>query len=160
MHPYHMTKEEREIKDKEVMKDILKKGKYIIVAMSRNNEPYLVTLSYGYDEFSNVLYFHTGNKGLKLDFLRKNPAVCGTIIEDLGYQKDECAHAYRSLVLWGKITIVEDLQEKKQGMEVLLHHLEEHPGPIHDRTLNSNASYNAVAVLKMEIDHMTGKQGQ
>ncbi len=160
MHPYHMTKKEREIKDPQMMKSILNKGKYIVLALCRNNEPYLVTLSYGYDEVSNTLYFHAGNKGLKLDFLRQNPAVCGTIIEDLGYKKDECAHAYRSLVLWGKITSVDDLQEKKQGMEVLFHHLEEDPTPIRERTLNNNAAYNAVTVLKMEIDHMTGKQGQ
>lgn len=160
MHPYHMTKKEREIKDPQIMKDILKNGKYTVIALCRNNEPYVVTLSYGHDEFSNTLYFHAGNKGLKLDFIRQNPAACGTIIEDLGYKKDECSHAYRSLVYWGKITVVEDLQEKKQGMEVLFHHLEEQPDSIRERTLNNNAAYNAVTIFKMEIDYMTGKQGQ
>lgn len=160
MHPYHMTKKEREIKDPQVMNEILMQGKYTVIALCRNSEPYLVTLSYGYDESSNTLYFHAGNKGLKLHFIRQNPAACCTIIEDLGYKKDECAHAYRSLVLWGKITIVEDLQEKKKGMDVLFHHLEEHPAPIRDRTLNNNAAYNAITIMKLKIDHMTGKQGQ
>jgi uncharacterized protein len=160
MQPYHMTKKEREITDPQVMADILRKGKFTVISLCRDNEPYVVTLSYGYDESSRTLYFHAGNSGLKLEFLRENPVVCGTVIEDRGYLTDECAHAYRSVVFWGKMTVVQSLEEKKQGMEVLFNQLEENPAPIKARTLKKDAAYDAVAVLRLRIDHITGKQGQ
>lgn len=160
MQPYHMTKKEREIKDPEVMKEILGAGKYTVIGLCRDGEPYVVTLSYGYEESTETLYFHAGNRGLKLDFLQANPAVCGTVIEDLGYLKDECAHAYRSVVFWGQMSIVEELAEKKQGMEVLFRHLEENPDPIRERTLKTDKAYNGITILKLTIDRITGKQGQ
>ena len=68
---YHMHKTEREIKNKKELIEILKKGKFTSIAMSRNDEPYIVTLSYGFDEKKNSLYFHAALKGLKLDIIQK-----------------------------------------------------------------------------------------
>ena len=159
MNTYHMTRKERQIHDLQTQKEILKNGKFTTLGLCRNNEPYVVTLSYGYDETDHALYFHAANKGLKLDFIRENQEVCGTIIEDLGYLKDECAHAYRSLVYRGKISILKNLKEKKEAMEVLFHHLEEDPDPIRDRTLKNDAAYNRVTMIKIEIQQISGKEG-
>ena len=86
--------------------------------MCRNNEPYIVTLSYGYDEQKHALYSHCAINGLKLEFISQNPNVCGTVIEDEGYIEDECEQKYRSVVFWGKMYKVEDLAEKKYGLGV------------------------------------------
>lgn len=74
--------------------------------MCRKNEPYIVTLSYGFDKTKNAFYLHSALKGLKYEFLRENSSVCATIIDDKGYMINECAHAYRSLVVWGKMCLV------------------------------------------------------
>ena len=67
---YHMKKEEREIKDKKVLNAVLKNGKYTTVSLCRGYEPYLVTLSYGFDQEKNALYFHTAKEGLKIEFIK------------------------------------------------------------------------------------------
>ena len=54
-----MQKKEREIKNSEQLLEILRSGKYTTVSLCRNNEPYVVTLSYGFDEDKNTLYFHS-----------------------------------------------------------------------------------------------------
>lgn len=159
MAKYHMNKVSGEITDKEEMLRLLKGGKYAVIAMCRNNEPYVVTLSYGYDEKQNVLFFHSAKKGLKLDFISENPNVCATIIEDRGYVKDKCNHNYASIVIWGKISVLQELEEKKHAMEVMLHHLEENPEPIKDRNLRNEAVYNNFTLLKLEIDEITARQG-
>lgn len=159
MAKYHMNKVSGEITDKEEILRLLKGGKYAVIAMCRNNEPYVVTLSYGYDEEQNALFFHSANKGLKLDFISENPNVCTTIIEDRGYVKDKCNHNYASIVIWGKISILQELEEKKHAMEVMLHHLEENPEPIKDRNLRNEAVYNNFTLLKLEIDEITARQG-
>ncbi len=160
MSKYHMRKSEREITAQEDLLEILKNGKYVVISLCRNNEPYIVTLSYGYDVTENALYFHSGREGLKLEFIRENPNVCATVIEDLGYIKDDCAHAYKSVVIFGKIIEITELNEKKKGMEVLLNHLEENPNHIKEKQLRNDAVYNNMLILKLEIDEMTGKKGK
>lgn len=159
MAKYHMKKLEREIRDAAEMQRILKQGKYAVLSLCRVNEPYVVTLSYGYDRGNNALYFHTALGGLKLEFIRSNSSVCGTVIEDRGYLKDECAHAYRSVVFWGRISIVEGLAEKKHGLDVLLNHLEERPEPIRKRNFQSDESYGKVCVLRLDIQEISAKGG-
>lgn len=53
-----------------------------MISMCREDEPYIVTLSYGYDIENNTLFFHCSPIGLKIDFIKSNPMVCGTIIEN------------------------------------------------------------------------------
>ena len=97
MQKYHLqNRPDREITDKNMITDILQNGKYAVISMCRNNEPYIVTLSYGYDSEKNSLYFHCSAFGLKLDFIKANPQVCATIIDDGGYIADECGHFYKN----------------------------------------------------------------
>lgn len=160
MGKYHMRRQEREITDKNELNEILARGKYAVISMCRDNEPYIVTLSYGYDSDRNVLYFHTGLKGLKIDFLKDNPKVCATIIDDIGYIKNECAHEYRSVVLFGEMDFLETLQEKVHGLEVILNHLEENPDIIKERALKNQEMYNHIAVLRLNITDISGKKGR
>ncbi|MGB2988540.1 MAG: pyridoxamine 5'-phosphate oxidase family protein [Candidatus Zixiibacteriota bacterium] len=157
---YHMNKTEQEIADRDSLVDILKRGKYAIIAVCREGEPYIVTLNHGYDERRNALYFHCALKGLKIDFVRHNPDVCATVIEDGGYKMGRCEQAYRSVVFWGKMHVVEDLEEKKYGIDVLLNHLEDEPDQVKERSLKSDDAYEGVGILRLDIKEITGKQGE
>jgi nitroimidazol reductase NimA-like FMN-containing flavoprotein (pyridoxamine 5'-phosphate oxidase superfamily) len=156
---YHLRRKDKEITDKESQIAILKNGKYATIGLCRDGEPYVVTLNYGLDANKTVLYFHCAKEGLKLDFLHANPRVCVTVIEDLGYRSGECNHAYRSVVLWGRMRTVEDLIEKKHGVEILFQHLEEDPDPIRARNLKSDQDYLRVGILRLDIEDITGKEG-
>jgi len=128
--------------------------------MCRDNEPYIVTLSYGYDSASNSLYFHCAPSGLKLDFIAANAQVCATVIEDGGYVANECGHNYRTVVFLGNLRIVTDLDEKKHGMDILLNHLENNSTVIQDKLLKSDDYYSKMEVLKLEITQIHGKAGR
>lgn len=155
-----MQKKEREILDKRIYLEIMKKGKFSTIAMCRNDEPYIVTLSYGFDAINNCLYFHSAQKGLKIVFLKENKKVCGTILEDLGYVNGECSHKYRSIVFWGDMTIVEDLEEKKHAFDIMLKHLEDNPSKLKKRFFKSEKSYENTCLLKLEINLITGKASE
>ena len=159
MAKYHMKNADREIHNKDEIKRILKSGKYAVLAMCRNNEPYIVTLSCGYDEANNALYFHSALTGVKMDFIRDNPEVCATVIEDRGYKTAECEHAYGSVVIRGRMYALEALEEKKHAMNVLIDHLEPNPEPIKARLLKKDSIYEGFAMLKLEINEITAKQG-
>jgi hypothetical protein len=155
-----MHRKEREITDRNRMIGLLKRGKYATIAMCRGNEPYVATLNYGYDEGRNALYFHCALSGLKLDFIKRNPSVCATVIEDRGYKMNECDHAYRSVILWGEIQVVKDIHEKKHALDVMTNHLEDEPESIKQRSLKSDDVYHQLGILRLDIEEMTGKQGQ
>lgn len=160
MTKYHMFKKEKEITDVEVLFDVLKKGKYASIALSEKNKPYIVTMNYGYDAEKQALYFHCALKGLKLEILSQNPRVCATVMEDHGYKMDECSHAYRSIVFWGTLKVVQELEEKKYGMEVMFRHLETNPDPIRERNFKTERDYSKVNILRLNIEEITGKQGR
>jgi nitroimidazol reductase NimA-like FMN-containing flavoprotein (pyridoxamine 5'-phosphate oxidase superfamily) len=157
MQNYHMLKEEREIKNKNRIEEILNKGKYVTISMCRRDEPYIITLSYGFDDTQNALYFHSANLGLKLDILKENSNVCATIIEDLGYMNGMCSHKYRSVVIWGDMTIIKELNEKKHGFDVLLNHLEENPNKMKKRFFKNEKSYDDACIMRLDIKKVTGK---
>jgi len=153
-----MRKLEKEITNREKIYDILKRGKYTILSLCRDNEPYIVTLSYGFDDERNSLYFHTANQGLKIEFIKKNPRICGTVIEDRGYKMNKCSHAYCSIVFWGKISVIKDLKEKKHGFNVLLNHLEDNPDKIQKKFLKKDTDYYNTCLLRLDIIEITGKK--
>ena len=160
MAKYHMNRKDREITELKEIVAILQEGKYAVISMCRDNEPYIVTLNYGYDTDKNALYFHNALQGLKIDFIKCNPNVCATVIDDRGYIMNECAHAYRSVVFWGKMSIVEDIVEKKHAMEILLNHLEDNPDIIKERSLKNDEVYSELGILRLDIMEITGKKGR
>ena len=161
MKKYHLqNRPNREIKERSEINNILINGKFAIISLCNENEPYIVTLSYGYDIKREALYFHCAQNGLKLDFIKANKNVCATVIEDGGYALDDCAHEYRSVVFWGEIKIVDGLEEKKHGMNILVQHLEEKESVVKDKLLKSDGFYSRMEILRLDIDQIRGKAGR
>lgn len=155
---YHPKRKDKEITDSQVIERILKNGKYTTIALSNNDNPYIVSLSYGYDKENSCLYFHCAHDGDKIEYIKRNCVVCATIIEDRGYIMNDCDHNYSSLIIRGKMLIVDELAEKKHGITVLLNHLEENPAPIRARNIVDDNSYNSVTILKLKIESVVGKE--
>ena len=161
MNNYHLhNRPDRELTEKSAIQQILLQGKYAVISMCRDNEPYVLSLSYGYDAEEDCLYFHSAKEGLKMDFLRANSRVCATVINDKGYVHGECAHAYASVVFWGEMHVLEDMDEKSQGMRVLLQHLEDNPAQNEERLTQSEAAFAKMAILKLQIDQIHAKAGR
>jgi uncharacterized protein len=154
---YHVKRTDREIKDKSQMLDVLKTCKNAVIAMCNDDEPYAVTMTYGYDPKKHALYFHGATRGRKTDFIGRNPRVCATVIDDGGYIVGQCKYAYTSLVLYGKMYIVESLEEKKHAIKVLLEHLEPETPP-EGRRVVTDQMYAGFHVMRFDIDEMTGKK--
>lgn len=152
-----MRRSEKEIIDKKILSSILNNGKFTVISMCKENEPYLVTLSYGYDKSKNSLYFHCANEGQKIDFIRSNPLVCGTVIEDNGYE-DGCGQLYRSVLFRGKMIILEDLQEKKYGFDIILNQLENDSNTVKNKFFKKDETYENTGMLRLDINQISGKE--
>jgi uncharacterized protein len=155
---YHIRRKEREITNIDDLRAILTRGRYAVVGLSKNDEPYVVTLSYGYDASESALYFHCAKTGQKIEFIRANPRACATVIDTAGEDSDSCDHPYVSVVLRGEIRFVEDRAEIDRALRLMISHLEKKRVEYFNGKLTpGNKGYDNVLVLKMSIEGMTGK---
>jgi nitroimidazol reductase NimA-like FMN-containing flavoprotein (pyridoxamine 5'-phosphate oxidase superfamily) len=69
---YHLRRKDKEVTDEAAMRRVLKTAKFVTIAMTRDDRPYLVSLNHGYDEENRCIYFHCAKEGKKLDYLEAN----------------------------------------------------------------------------------------
>lgn len=157
---HKMRRHDREITDPSVIEQILSEGKFTTIALADGDEPYLVTLSYGYDAENRRLCFHVARTGRKLDIIERNPRACATVIVDRGYTHGECEHPFRSVVMTGRMRLVTEHDEARDVMRSLLAQLEPTPDAWERMRLDDEARMNSFRALVFEIDSVCGKEGQ
>jgi nitroimidazol reductase NimA-like FMN-containing flavoprotein (pyridoxamine 5'-phosphate oxidase superfamily) len=154
---FHVRRKEREITDLEEMRQVLKSTKYVTVALSRNNEPYLVALSHGYDQTKNCLYFHCAPEGKKLIYAQANPQVWGQAVLDFGVTED-CDYAYTSVHFQGTLCLITDLAERQCAMEVLVRQVSLNPEAKLAKIKPEKLSKTTMG--RIDITYMSGKKHQ
>jgi nitroimidazol reductase NimA-like FMN-containing flavoprotein (pyridoxamine 5'-phosphate oxidase superfamily) len=154
---YHIRRQDKEITDPKYMKKILLDADYVTLALVKDNMPYLVSLSHGYDEEENCIYFHSASDGKKLEYMRANPVVWGQAMLDHGYHKGECSHLYASVMFKGNIEFIEAIETKRHVFRTMINQLEPDPESIMDRLLSSKGIPTTV-VGKINIEYMSGKK--
>ncbi len=152
-----IRRKEKEIKDSEELHQILQSTKYITIAMASDDEPYLVTLSHGYEPSKKCVYFHCAKKGKKIDILSRNPIVWGQALLDLGYAKGKCDHLYATVQFRGEVKFITSTVEKRHALRVMIDQLEENPDVVYDEQV-TESSVERVNIGRIDIDYMTGKK--
>lgn len=154
---FHVRRKDREITDPAEMQQVLKATKYVTVALSMNNEPYLVALSHGYDAQRNCLYFHCAPEGKKLVYAQANPQVWGQAVLDFGVT-DECDYAYTSVHFQGKLTLISDPAEKRHALETLVRQTSNHPEEKLAKVKPEKLEKTTMG--RIDIAYMSGKKHQ
>ena len=152
-----MTKRERQVTDPEQIRHILDAARVLHLGLAVNNEPYVVPLNYGYimENGKLVLYLHSAQRGKKLDMLRANPNVffemdCDRVPFE---SKLPCQYGmvYSSIMGRGVATIVEDVEEKKRAMTILMKTQSGKDFEFNDRLVSM------VAVVRVDVSEYTAK---
>jgi nitroimidazol reductase NimA-like FMN-containing flavoprotein (pyridoxamine 5'-phosphate oxidase superfamily) len=152
---FHVRRKDREITDPDDLKQVLKSTKYVTVALCMDNEPYLVSLSHGYDEKQNCLYFHCAAEGKKLVYAKANNKVWGQAVLDYGVT-DECDYAYTSVHFSGKLFLLNDLAEKQHAIEVMVRQLSQNPDAKLAKIKPEKLATTTMG--RIDISYMTGKK--
>jgi nitroimidazol reductase NimA-like FMN-containing flavoprotein (pyridoxamine 5'-phosphate oxidase superfamily) len=143
------------ISDRQQMEDILSKAKFLRLALSDAETPYIVPMSFGYKE--NAIYLHSSQKGRKIEILKKNSRVCFEVaVETELITADEpCNYnvRYRSVIGFGQAKFLEAYNEKVEGLTVLSEHYGKE-GPFEFEEWK----VSRLCVIKIEIEKMTGKE--
>ena len=154
---FHVRRKDREIIDLTEMRQVFLNTKYVTVALCMHEEPYLVSLSHGYDQAKNCLYFHCAPEGKKLVILQVNNKVWGQAVLDFGVT-EECDYAYTSVHFQGKMSLITDLTEKQHAIEVLVRQVSLNP---EDKLAKIKPEkLEKTTMGKIEITYMSGKKHQ
>lgn len=152
-----MRRKDKEITDMTVIESILQEADVCRLAMVDGQIPYLVPMSFGYQD--RFLYFHSASEGRKLNVLKKNNLVCFEVESNVKLFRGEnpCnwSMKYYSVIGYGRAEVTVDLAEKERALNLIM---EKYNGP-------GEYSYPAealekIVVIKVMIDEMAGKKSK
>lgn len=116
--------------------------------------PYGMPMNHFYNENDGCIYFHCGKYGHRLDALKKDPKA-SFCVYDNGFRRDgEWALNVKSVVVFGKITILDDVSVIEDICEKLCYKFTDDEKYIRNEL--SNSAKNTL-LLKMTIEDICGK---
>ena len=73
--------------------------------------PYAIPMNHVY--LDGNIYYHCSKKGHKLDNIKENSKVCVSAVSEYEFVPDKFTVGYKSVVVFGKASVVEDEDEKR-----------------------------------------------
>lgn len=126
----------------------------VLSTISKDNTPYGAPISFVYT--NDTIYLHSALEGHKLDNLAHNNSVCFTVVDSDSVELMPSAFStkYKSAVVFGTISIVEDT-EKRKALEAIL---KKYSPDFYDAGLKYiDGAFKLTKVLKLEIIKISGK---
>ncbi len=159
--PTHRTRvirePERGAYDRETVYQILDEGFLCHVGFVIDGQPFVIPTSYGRND-SN-LYIHGSAASRMLRQMKNDVPVCVTVtlLDGLVLARSVFNHSmnYRSVVVLGKATLVDDPAEKVVALQVLAEHII--PGRWDDARQPNERELKATSVLRVPIKEFSSK---
>ena len=116
--------------------------------------PYAVPISYVYAD--GKIYFHSAKSGHKIDAIKKHEKASFSVIDKDQIVPEEYTTYFRSVIAFGKIRLVEDMDEVRKiatilAMKYSADYAEGIPAEI-------DSSIKNMAIIELDIEHMTAKE--
>ncbi len=149
-----MQNKEREITDRKAIDDIIRRSRVCRLGLSDGDRPYIIPLCFGYR--NGRLYFHTADRGLKIDILKKNPRICFEFdidaeVIDGGEKACKFSMRYRSVIGFGRAFFIEDLPTKIEALDAIMEIYSEGEFEYPEKSVEKTT------FIGIEIESMTGK---
>ena len=155
---FHMRRRDKEITNVKTMKKILKSTEFVTIALCKGDQPYLVSLSHGYDETHNCIYFHCATEGKKLTYLKANNIVWGQALLDYGYAEGECDHIYASVHFSGRVTLVDKIDEKLRAIQCMMKQIDRNPEALIAKL--DSEELKRIVIGRIDLNYMSGKKSK
>lgn len=149
-----MIRKKQQLTEGECLAILKQQKRGVLSVLGDDGYPYGMPLNHWYCEEDGKLYFHSGKAGHKIDAIRRcdKASFC---VYDEGYRKEgEWALNIRSVIVFGRVSVVEDKEKSFDICRRLSLKFTEDIGYIENEIRKSGAG---VLCLEMAPEHMTGK---
>jgi nitroimidazol reductase NimA-like FMN-containing flavoprotein (pyridoxamine 5'-phosphate oxidase superfamily) len=141
-------------------REILANGRFGVLSMNSGDD-YAYGVPFSYVYLQNSIYLHCALEGKKLRHIRRDNRVSFCVVQGAGpffKLPDTFSMKYKSAMVFGKIYEVDNAQEKLQGLIALVekYYCDDPEHVARGRVKTAN-SLDKTAVLRIDIDHLTGK---
>ena len=148
---------ERGVYDRETVYRILDEAFLCHIGFSVDGQPFVIPTSYGRKGAN--LYIHGSAASRMLRQMKEGVSVCVTVtlLDGLVLARSVFNHSmnYRSVVILGKATLVEDPEEKLAALHALSEHII--PGRWDDVRQPNERELKATSVLRVPIEEFSAK---
>lgn len=148
---------DRAVYDRETIYRILDKGFICHVGFAIDGQPFVIPTSYGRKDAN--LYIHGSAASRMLRQLKEGVQVCVTVtlVDGLVLARSVFNHSmnYRSVVIFGKATLVDDPGEKLSALRAISEHIL--PGRWDDARQPNDRELKATSVLRLPIEEFSAK---
>ncbi|MCR5791937.1 MAG: pyridoxamine 5'-phosphate oxidase family protein [Lachnospiraceae bacterium] len=149
-----MRRFKQQISTEECIRILKEQPRGVLSMIGDQGFPYGIPLDHWYDEKSGHIYFHCAKDGHKMDAIQKCNKV-GYCVYDKGYRKTgEWALNINSVVIFGKINIVEDEAKKREICIEISKKFTDDEAYI---AKEMESAFGRVCCLELVVEHMTGK---
>ncbi len=150
-----MRRNDKQIINRSEIDEIIKKSEVCRLAFAKDNIPYIVPVSFGYDGKS--IFIHTAKTGRKIEFIKDNNLVCFEFDADVKTIEDETipckwTSAYKSVIGYGKIVELTTFDEQENAINQIMFQYSGKEWHFNKQMLKS------VKLWKIEINEISGKQ--
>ena len=152
-----MRRSDKEITDRRQIDAIIRGSLVCRVALAKDNVPYVIPMSFGYD--GAAIYLHTAPEGKKVGYFLANPQVCFEFERNVELRRDpqsacKWTFGFESVIGYGAITEVVDPAEKEYALNEIMRQYSGRGWPF------EGASLAKVRAWKIAISSMSGKQSK
>ena len=156
-----IRRSDREIKDEGGILALLNIAKVCFIATSIDDQPFINSNLFWFDETQRRIYFHTAKEGRTRTNIEANPRVCFSIAEigDLLPAKTaiEFSNEYRGVTVFGTARVVVEEDEGRHGLNGLLSKYFPDLVSGKDYAAITSEELKATSVFAIDIETWSGK---
>lgn len=135
---------------------LLSSGEYGFLAIAGKEGGYGIPISYVLE--GNRIYFHCAPQGKKLDIISSDNRVTFCVVGKTKVLSASFITEYESVMVYGKINIVEDDAERMHALELIVRKYS--PDYIDTGQKYAAKSFHRTVVLRLIIERISGKSKQ
>ena len=150
-----MRRKKQQLPDAECIELLKNNTSGVLAVCGDDGYPYAVPVSYVFAD--GAVYFHCAKAGHKLDAVKACDKVSFCVIDQDQVVPEAYTTRFRSVILFGRAKILEQEREIRSAIEKLA--VKYHPADSRDhRDAEIEKSFHAMCMVKIEIEHITGKE--
>ena len=150
-----LKRKNKEIGTEECLELLRRQTRGVLSVLGDGDYPYGMPMNHFYNDEDGALYFHCGKEGHRLDAIRKHDKVSFCVCEAGEREDGDWALRVRSVIVFGRIEIVEDRDAVVRIATELSHKFTRDEEYIR-KEIESYAS--KTVLLKLTPAHICGKR--